>query len=330
MKRISVFSPYRISFLGGGTDISLFSDTYGGCVINTTIDRGIRLDYVNDGQPLELSSRDFLKSWSLSKQPYNSFLEAITLFLRERGMEKGRLSISGGVPPGTGIGSSSALVLGLLKIINALNRSESSHEDLAEEAFNLEQEFFGISLGRQDPYAIAFGGMKYMEFLANDFRIEKFEYGSSFIKLLEKSTLILYTGSSRSSSEALEDQVKRMEEGSEEVVSRLKEIKTITIEGRDALRSNDFEKFIRLVNYGWELKKGLGNRVTNSKVDGIIKTALDNGAKAARLMGGGSEGFLLLIADYGKLWDLQKTMMEYSDFVTRVSFSYDGPVVSVF
>ncbi len=279
MRRISVFSPYRISFIGGGTDIPPFSDIYGGCVINTTIDRGITLNYTEDGEPLELSSRDFLKSWSSSSNPLNSFLESIALLFKERGVSKGRLSISGDVPPGTGIGSSSALVIGLLEIIHSLNGDNPIPEDIARETYDLEKKFFHVSLGRQDPYAISLGGMKYMEFRGEDFRIERFDLGSSLVNLLEKSTLMFYTGSSRSSSEALEEQVKKMNDGSEEVLQTLKEIKNATLEGRKAVISNDFERFAEIINYGWKLKKGLGKKVSNPKIDRIVNVALQNGAK---------------------------------------------------
>ena len=324
MDMISVFSPYRISFSGGGTDISPFPEMYGGCVINTTIKKGIRLTYVDDGFPLEISSRDILKSWSYSRSVSNNFLSRVTGLFERNGIRRGKLSISGDVPPGTGLGTSSALILGLMSIINAINSEIVKKEKLARAAYDLEKDFFGITLGRQDPYAIAFGGMKVVEFSRNGYRVEKFDHDTSFIKLLEKSTLIAYTGSSHNSSEELQEQVSKLKEGSEELIDRLFKIKKTTEEIRGSIKEEDFSRFIDLMNYGWELKKGLGKNITNPKVDSLINVAKENGAKAARLMGGGSAGFILLIADYGKTWYLQKKMMEYSDFVTRISFDLEG------
>lgn len=324
MRKVSVFSPYRVSFSGGGTDVSPFPDIYGGCVINTTIDRGVNLIYKDDGEPLEISSRDLFRSWNFSNQPHDNFLEGITLLFRERGIDKGRLTISGDVPPGTGVGSSSALVLGLLNIINILNDKKVTKDAIAEETYNVERNFFGVTLGRQDPYAISIGGPKYMEFSKGGFRVEKFGPEDPFIQLLEKSTLMLYTGSSHNSSDALQEQVSKLKHGSDKFVERLKEIKNVTQEVRKAIKTGDFDKFVELLNYEWNLKKGLGRSITNDKIDKLIKTSLDSGAKAARLMGGGAEGFILLIAESGNVWKLQKTMMEHSDFVTRLSFDYDG------
>ena len=324
MKKISVTCPYRISFSGGGTDISPFPEMYGGCVINATIDRGIRLNYVDDGKHLEISSRDILKSWSFSKRIHNNFLDGVTALFKERGIEKGRLSISGDVPPGTGLGTSSALVLGLLQIIKLLNGEEVTKARLAEETYEVERNFFGATLGKQDPYAISFGGVKYVEFGKNSYKMEVFDYRLPFIQLLEKSSMMVYTGSSHDSSEELQDEVSRLEEGSGDLIDRLLEIKKNTEEAKESIEEDDFDRFVKLVDSGWELKKGLSKKVTNPKIDALISAAKENGAGAARLMGGGSEGFILIIGDHRRIWKLQKKMMEYSDFVTRISFDFLG------
>ena len=324
MDRISVFSPYRISFSGGGTDISPFPEMYGGCVINTTIKKGIRLTYVDDGFPLEISSRDILKSWSYSKNVDNNFLSKVTGLFERNAIRRGRLNICGDVPPGTGLGTSSSLILGLMSIINAINSEDVKKEKLARSAYDLEKDFFGITLGKQDPYAIAFGGMKFVEFSRNSYKMEKFDHDTSFIRLIEKSTLIVYTGSSHNSSEELQEQVGKLKEGSKELIDSLLKIKKTTEELRESIKEEDFSRFVDLMNYSWELKKGLGKKITNPKVNSLINVAKENGAQTARLMGGGSAGFILLIADYGKTWYLQKKMMEYSDFVTRISFDLEG------
>ncbi len=325
MNRISVMCPYRISFSGGGTDVSPFPEMYGGSVINATIDRGIRLNYVDDEQPLEITSRDLLKSWSFSKKIHNSFLEGITTLFKERGIERGRLSISGDVPPGTGLGTSSALVLGLLQIVKILNgESEVTKAKLAQETYDVERNFFGAILGKQDPYAISFGGMKYVEFSGESYKMEQYDGDSQFVARLERSALMVYTGSSRNSTDQLQEEVSRLKEGSNYLISKLLEIKKNTEDARDSIRENDFDRFVRLVDAGWELKKGLGSSISNQKVDGLISRAKVNGARAARLMGGGSAGFILLIADPQKIWKLQRKMMEYSDFVTRISFDQTG------
>lgn len=324
MRRISVISPYRISFSGGGTDIPPFPEMFGGCVINATIDKGIRVNYVEDGLPLEISSRDILKSWSFSKHIQNSFLERISSLFRDRGIKKGRLSISGDVPPGTGLGTSSALIIGLIQILHLLNGEEVSKGELAKETYEIEKNFFDVTLGKQDPFAISFGGMKYFEFSKDDYRMELLDHELPSVMELERSTLMVYTGATHNSSDELQDEVSKLKDGSEELIDTLLEIKKNTVEAKDAILSNDFDKFVNLVDIGWELKKRLSKNVTNQKVDSLIRIAKENGAGAARLMGGGSEGFVLVLAHHDNIWGLQKKMMEYSEFVTRISFDSYG------
>ncbi|MGC8617298.1 MAG: kinase [Thermoplasmata archaeon] len=324
MRRISVISPYRISFSGGGTDIPPFPEMFGGCVINATIDKGIRVNYVEDGLPLEISSRDVLKSWSFSKHIQNGFLEKISTLFSEKGIRKGRLSISGDVPPGTGLGTSSALIIGLIQIMHLLNDEQVSKAELAKETYELEKNFFNITLGKQDPFAIAYGGLKYFEFSKDDYRIETFDYELPSVVELERSTLMVYTGATHNSSDELQDEVSKLKGKSEELIERLLQIKKNTEEAKEAILNDDFDEFVNLVDSGWELKKSLSKNITNQKVDGFIRIAKENGAGAARLMGGGSEGFVLVLAHHDNIWRLQKKMMEYSEFVTRISFDRYG------
>ncbi len=135
---------------------------------------------------------------------------------------------------------------------------------------------------------------------------------------------MVYTGSSHNSSDELQEEISKMKEGSEELIGRLLEIKKNTEEARESVKENDFERFVELVDSGWGLKKGLGKNITNNRVDDLIKNAKQNGAGAAKLMGGGSAGFILIIGDQKNLWALQKKMMEFSEFVTRVSFDPVG------
>jgi len=329
MNRISLFSPYRISFSGGGTDIAPFVDTHSGYVINSTIDKGIRISYVQDREPLEISSRDFLRSWSFEGGIGNNFLDNISLFLERRGVREGRISISGDVPPGTGLGSSSALISGLLALVSILDGRRIDKKALALETYETEHNFFGVVLGKQDPYAIAFGGFKFMRFYGDKLETEFFPNQAHFSQMLESSLLIVYTGSSRESSSVLQEEVRRAKNGSEEFIENLEEMKKVTEEMRTAIKREDMEEFINLLNTSWEIKKRFGERISNKNVDRLIEISLKNGAAGAKLMGGGSQGFILLISKEGRRWGLQREMMKYSNFVVRVSLDRDGIVFNM-
>jgi D-glycero-alpha-D-manno-heptose-7-phosphate kinase len=319
------YSPFRISFAGGGTDINPFCDAYGGSVINTTIDRGVTVIYTPDEYELEISSRDFLKSVMIVGENDNGdVLHKMAGLFRNYGIDRGRISINSGVPPGSGLGSSSALTTAVLSLIH-MHRNESRDPwEIAREAFSIEKNYFGITLGKQDPFAIAVGGFKFMEFTGGTEINHPLNQNQAFWRELEGRTLLIYTGKTRESSAYLRDQVDQSAAGNSQVVSNLREMKDLTHEMYSCALSGDMGGFLRGINRGWELKRNLGRNVSNSKIDRIINEALSNGAEAAKLMGGGGEGFVLAVCRPGSIEQVQSSMMKYSDFVIRVSFEESG------
>ena len=325
MTKIIAYSPFRVSFGGGGTDINPFCDTYGGAVVNTTIDRGVTLTYTKDEYELEISSRDFLKSVIIGKEnEEDDVLHKMSMLFQSRGIDRGRIAINAGVPPGSGLGSSSALITAVLALIYRIKGQITDPWEIAREAFRIEGDYFGVTLGKQDPFAVSLGGFKFMEFKSGKETIDRMAGSAGFIKELEKRTLLVYTGKTRESSQVLRDQVEKSEKGSHEVVSNLLRMKELAYQMESAVKAGDFYRFTEAVNNGWVLKKKLGKNVSNEKIDGIIKTASENGAAAARLMGGGGEGFILAISRKDELETLQKSLMDISSFVVRVSFEENG------
>ncbi|MEM0139120.1 MAG: kinase [Ferroplasma sp.] len=320
---ITVYSPLRISFAGGGTDISPFVEECGGAVTNTTIDRGITIRYIDDGGTLEVSSRDFLKT-SLISSKNNSMETQIIELLTGNNIRTGRVILSGDVPPGSGLGSSSALINGLLKLIYTVNNVNRTAFEIAEESYSIEKNNFNIILGRQDPYAIAIGGLKFMEFHNGHQSVTKFYGQSEFKSKLERSLLLVYTGHTRESAAALKDQVTKSEAGDIETMKNLNSIRELAFDARDAIRNSNIKGLCRVINTGWNIKKSLGNNITNDRIDNIIETAFSMKADAARLLGGGSEGFILLLSDPSNINYLEESMMSYSDFVIRLKFDSRG------
>ncbi len=320
---ISVYSPLRVSFAGGGTDISPFFEKYGGAVFNTTIDRGIMIRYIDDKLPLEISSRDFLKSALISSD--NSPMEnnIINLFTKN-GIKTGRLIMNSDAPPGSGLGSSSALLNGLLKIIYSIKNVDINNYDLAYDSYKTEKDDFKIILGKQDPYAISIGGFKFMEFLNYGEIAERFDTDNEFINDIEKSLLLVYTGKTRESSDALREQAEKSGNDDTEIINKLLKLKGLAYNMRNAVKNNDINDFCSIVNEGWAVKKTLGNMVTNDNIEKIIKYAHEHGSKAEKLLGGGSQGFILLYTDYNNIHYLQKSMMGLSDFVIRLKFDSTG------
>ena len=321
--RILSFSPLRVSFSGGGTDMSPFLERYGSMVINTTIERGIFLSYTKDRYPMEITSGALLKTYVFGNDDVGTMQNKMLALLDEFGIRNGRMYISGDVPPGSGLGSSSALITALIKVIYRIRNEDISPEKLAEIAFQKEREFFGITLGRQDPYAISIGNFKFMEFSNSGMKYEILE-NAEFKRKLDERMLLAYTGGTRESSDVLKEQVKKSNDEDSKTISSLKEIKESTLKMRDAIRIGDMGTFCELINRGWKAKKTLGTKVSSPKVDHIIQNAFGLGAKAARLLGGGGEGFVLIIAEPEMIPGIQMEMAKTSSFVTRISINSSG------
>ncbi|MGP6220175.1 GHMP family kinase ATP-binding protein [Caldiplasma sukawensis] len=324
MTSLELFSPYRISFAGGGTDISPFYEKFGGFVVNTTIDRGVRINYRDDGYPLEVTSRDFLKT-SFYTEKAESFQEKIADFLYENGVKKGRIFINGEVPPGSGLASSSAMIVGLLTLAYRITGKSVDPFRLGLDSYEAEKNYFGITLGVQDPFAISIGGFKAMRFEEGSITYLPLE-NCALRKFIERTMLICYTGATRESSEVLKNQVSKSKEGDGKTIETLNHIRSVAENMYRSCREGEEKKFTELITEGWKLKKSLNRSISGENSEKIINEGMKNGALAARLLGGGSEGFVLLISKEEKLWQVQNELMKVSPFVTRVRPYSGGPI----
>ncbi|MCL4328892.1 MAG: kinase [Candidatus Thermoplasmatota archaeon] len=321
MLTVQSYAPARISFAGGGTDVPPYVDAYGGVVVNATIDRGVTVRFTDDSQPMEISSRDLLEShtFGMNVRGKGRVIGRIVDLFGGNGLSSGRISINSDVPPGSGLGSSSALTIALLQLLDHLRgKEDGSPEDLASRALEIERESFGIALGKQDPYAIAIGGFKKVEFLKGGGSRYSYIKNLEFMRTVERRSLLVYTGKTRESSTLLRRQMEMSKRGEKETISSLDDLKRIALSTFDSAERGDFDEFCSLINEGWQIKKR-GSGVSNETVDSIISTALKNGARAARLLGGGSQGFILLISEESRMRELQRSMMSVSRFAIRVS-----------
>ncbi|GGM71748.1 GHMP kinase [Thermogymnomonas acidicola] len=321
---ITSYSPFRITFGGGGTDIEPFISTHGGFVVNATIDRGVRVSYKDDGHSLEISSRDLLRSYIVGANEHTEVLDRMVELLEVNGVKRGRILLNGDVPPGSGLGSSSALITATLRLIGELRGAVDPPGKMAEEAYDIEMNRFGVTLGRQDPYAIAIGGFKGMAFRGKEFTVHPIQVGSRIFSEIDGGTILVYTGKTRESTEALKDQVQASRSGDMETIGNLERMKDVAEKMLHSALSGDLDGFYSLVNAAWEIKKRLGSRVTSERVERIIGTALSSGARAARLMGGGRDGFVLVLCRPGDVDRIQSRLMSESEFVFRVSLDPQG------
>lgn len=288
-------TPFRVSFVGGGTDFPEFYQEHGGAVLLTTIDKFCYLS-------LHALSPFFKHRFRASYATTESVLHPSEFqhpLIREtllhldvrQGLE---LSHVADLPGRTGLGSSSAFTVGLLHALHVFLGHRVTAEDLAREAIVIERERVGDSGGRQDQYAAAYGGLLRLDF-ASDHRVSvrRLTVGSTRITELEQHMLLFYTGTEQSAEHILSEQKQRTRKNQASLLELLN-----MVNDAEALitRDTDIGQFGRLLHEAWQLKKGLSNGITNGTVDQAYDAARRAGAFGGKLLGAGGRGFLLVLA----------------------------------
>ena len=280
----------RVSFVGGGSDIESYYRVAPGAVVSTTIDKFI---YITINRNFDQSIR--LK-YSIT-ETVDNVLGIQNHILRSALTTLGLLSnveitAMADIPDtGTGLGSSSAFTVGVLHAIHAFKGEHVSPKQLAETACHVEIEMVGAPIGKQDQYAVAHGGLNFIEFLMNgQIIVTPIIVSEKFKKELNDNLLLFYTGIPRKSGEVLAKQ--RIDQNNQ-IIEQQRLAVDLAYRLRDALYSEDLVQFSNTLSKGWELKKLSGPNVTNEAIENWYQTALACGAKSGKLLGAGGGGFLL-------------------------------------
>jgi D-glycero-alpha-D-manno-heptose-7-phosphate kinase len=285
-------TPYRVSFAGGGTDLPAFYREEPGAVLSTTIDHHMYVTIHQRFDPtIRVSYSRTETATTVDQVQHELVREAMRQVELDEPLE---ITTIGDVPAGTGMGSSSSLTVGLLNALHAYQHRIVSPRLLAEQACHIELDVLNKPIGRQDQYAVAFGGINYIRFHSDDtVDIEPVPCRMETVSELEQRTLLLYTGQTRDADTILE----RQSAGTAARLEVLRLMRDLAAEMRLALSGEgDLSRFARLLHEGWELKRSLGFGISNDQVDEWYQAARKAGAEGGKLLGAGGGGFLLLIA----------------------------------
>jgi len=224
--------------------------------------------------------------------------EALRFFHIDNGIEI--VSIAD-IPAGSGLGSSSCYLVGLLNAMHTLTQTATSPVGLAEEACHIELERLGKPIGKQDQYMAAFGGLTTLE-ISKDGRVEatRLCLGLELLEALENNILLFHTGTARDAVSVLKKQDGAAKKKDATVIRSLTEIKDIGIEIHDTIVRGDLRQFGELLDVHWQTKKRLSDAITNPQIDEWYKLARQNGAIGGKISGAGGGGFLMLYCEENK------------------------------
>jgi D-glycero-alpha-D-manno-heptose-7-phosphate kinase len=316
----------RIGFFGGGTDISPYAEEYGGKVLNCTIDKYVRcMLRPNKQQGLTIRSLDLQEvSRNVTGREWDGKLDLPQAVLDAMPHAQGvEVTMFSDVPPGSGLGSSSALVVSMLRVLYASSNLGIDPHALAEQAYHIERVDLGIPGGRQDQYSAVFGGLAVYHFGHGRVIVEPVANDAAAMLELESCLLLGYIGDRRLLTRQLvADQVRRLKEG--ETLRFHDETKALVDEACALLRRRRINEFGRLLHHAWEIKKAFSPHISPPVVDEIYALARRHGAWGGKITGAGGGGFMVLVCPFEQRLELERVLGEAGMKLRPFSFTSQG------
>ena len=329
-------APLRLGLAGGGTDVSPYCDMYGGYVLNAAIDRYAyavikildepvvrliatdqRLEKTRPAAvPLPLNGK-----LDLHKAVYNHVVQNFN------GGKPIPLELSTfcDAPAGSGLGSSSTLVVAMIRVFAELLNLPLDDYTIAHMAHRIERVDCGLQGGRQDQYSATFGGFNFMEFYADERAvINPLRIKNWIICELESSSVLYFTGVSRESAHIIADQSSNVNSGAVDALEAMHGIKREALAMKECLLRGDFPGLVDSMRLGWENKKRSAKTVSNSHIDSIYDAAIGAGALAGKVSGAGGGGFMWFFVPTEKRMDVIRTLNGFGGQVSNCHFTKHG------
>jgi D-glycero-alpha-D-manno-heptose-7-phosphate kinase len=328
-------APLRLGLAGGGSDVSPYSDIYGGLILNATINlyAYCTIEETNDSQ-ITICGYDSncFKSFpladaleidgeaSLIKGVYNRVMKDFGY----RG-NAFKITTYNDAPAGSGLGTSSTMVVCILKCFVEWMSLPLGDYEIARLAYEIERKDLGLSGGKQDQYAAAFGGFNYMEFLKDDMVIvNPLKMKRWIIDELEASMVLYFTGRSRESANIINEQRSNTSKGNNEAIEAMHVIKQTAVDTKLALLKGDINGFAEILRIGWENKKKMANQISNPVIQQAMDVAMAAGAKAGKISGAGGGGFIMFVVEPTRKKEVINALGELDGFVMPFQFSEGG------
>jgi D-glycero-alpha-D-manno-heptose-7-phosphate kinase len=320
-------SPLRITLGGGGTDLPSYSRQYGGFLIAAAIDKYVYVTVTRPFVPgiyLKYSRLEHVTSTEEVQHPI--IREAIRML----NFKQPQLEITtlADIPAGTGLGSSGSFTTALLKALYAYRRELIHPRELAQMACEIEINRLQESIGKQDQYIAAYGGITCFQFHADD-RVEAtpLQVSPNTLIDLEENLLLFFTGFERNAASILKDQHIRTQRADKAMLENLHYIKELGFRSKKALEGGNTPLFGELMHEHWEHKKVRSGNMSNPKIDEWYKLGRANGAIGGKLVGAGGGGFLLFYTEDPKR--LRQAMAHEGLEEVRFRFDFEGTKVLI-
>ena len=302
-------TPLRVSFVGGGTDMPYFYNKYGGSTISCAINRYIYVTAKHHNNYQEKYRLNYSQTENVSKLTDIKNLRIKKVIEMLKISKPLYINTFADIPANSGLGSSSSFTVGLIKALAKLKKINLKNYQIAEMAYKIESNITKNSLGKQDHYIAAYGGLKHINYKKNKINISDVNLTKKNTNKLFNSLLLIWTGKNRLASSVLEDQKKNLNKNNDNLIllNKLsKKFKNEIIKNKINLK-----KLGNIVNESWELKKSFSKLITNNDIEKILKKTVEKGMYGGKLLGAGNGGFVLIFIGTKEKKDIIKYLKNY-------------------
>lgn len=332
--KVRARAPLRLGLAGGGTDVSPYSDEFGGCVLNATIDKYAYATLSHCKEGIEFIAADIGAEWrgeasatvqataglGLHAGVYNRI---VSDFLDGQPLPISLVTHSE-APPGSGLGSSSTMVVAMVQAFVEYLALPLGEYDIAKLAYEIERIDLKLAGGKQDQYAAAFGGFNYMEFYSDRVIVNPLRVKANHLAELESSLVLFYTGVSRESANIIKEQTNNVVGRNNDALNALHDVKVEAQRMKEAILQGNFENLAQSLRSSWEAKKKMASSISNSSIETIYNAAINAGAVAGKVSGAGGGGFMMFLVDPAKRPNVIRTLETFNGQVMTAVFVEHG------
>lgn len=325
----------RLGLAGGGTDVSPFSDIYGGCILNATISLYAYCDIVprQDGKIIFITEDRGERFESVSKRelPMDGNLDLLKAIYNrvikdfDLPAQSFELHTFVDAPAGSGLGTSSTLVVAVLgAFVQWLSLSLAEY-DIASLAYSIEREDLCLAGGKQDQYAATFGGFNFMEFYSdNKVIVNPLRIKDKIINELSRNIVLFYTSTSRDSAAIIERQQKNVISNNTKSIDAMQQLKKQAVLMKEALLKNDLDKIGDILNLGWEYKRQMASGISTNLFEDVYRAALEAGARGGKISGAGGGGYIFFYCPDCVRYKVIDVLNNFGGKVRRFEFTKEG------
>jgi D-glycero-alpha-D-manno-heptose-7-phosphate kinase len=330
-------APLRIGLAGGGTDVSPYSDLFGGAILNATISLSAHatIETLNDNIIIvEALDREERQQFELTNHlPIDGTLNLLkgvyNRIQKDYPFTPKGLKISTYVdaPAGSGLGTSSTLVVAILGAFVEMLKLPLGDYDIAQLAFDIERKDLELAGGKQDQYAATFGGVNFMEFYESDkVIVNPLRIRPEYMHELENNLLLYFTSTSRESATIIKEQVKNVNQQDEKSIEAMHQLKEQAKMMKEALLKGRISEIGHILDYGFQQKRKMAANISNDGIEMMYEAAKKAGASGGKISGAGGGGFMIFYCPGNTKYEVQKSLMTFGGIMRSYSFTQHGMI----